>query len=231
MNDDKTSNLSTKKNNFPQFDHLLKPLSEQAVELRRLNKELPETLRVPDSLFKNLDTTSSHYQMVENCEFYLAVSGGFKKTRRTIREMTKLMYGICVYDQFDQYEKNCYLHWSAADYFYAKPGIYRLCINFMANWNPVSGCSMNQIWQKYDGTKLNVGSLGDAALALQDPMLRRKQDGLNFPYFYHTDIRVPIDDYSRGMCSLWDIDDRVVYFDLVNSGYISKKYSAPTLVR
>jgi len=223
---------ATKPNNFPQFDQFLKDRSYQLAERRRLNRELPKSLRVSDSLFNNVDTTSDHYQMMEDCEILLVGLGDFKKTQKSIRELTKLTHGIWLSSQFQEDENKFCLHETAADYFYAKPDFYWLRINFMANWEPKDGRSVDQIWLKSAGTKLNVGSLGDAGFALQDSELRKKQNGEDIPYFDHADIEVKAsgDGHSRSPYSRWYSDDRGVDFYSHDSDFVYGFYSAPALV-
>lgn len=220
----------TKKNNFPQFDRFFKNRSEQAAKRRRLNKDSPKALRISDSLFDTLDTTSDHYQMAEDLEFLLVVLSGFRKTQQSIRELIKLTHGIWLSDQFKEDENKFCLHETAADYFYVKPGLYWVRINLMANWDPENGRSVDQVWEKSIGTKLNAGSLGDAALALQDPELRRMQNGRDFPFFDHADQQVSGVGFSRAPYSGWYDCPCEVYFYSHVSGCVFEGYSAPALV-
>ena len=221
---------AAKPNNFPQFDHLFKNRSEQVAERLRLDKDLPKAFRTSASLYDTIDTTSNHYQMAEDCEFLLVSLGDFKKTQKSIRELTKLKNGIWLSNQFQEDENKFCLHETAADYFYAKPGFYWVRINLMANWDPKNGRSVDQVWDKSIGTKLNAGSLGNPALDLQDQQLRKMQNGIDFPYFDHADQQVSGGGSSRAPYSRWDGGNRGVLFHLFDSGCVAGDVSAPALV-
>jgi len=228
--------IRPKPNNFPQFDHLFKNRSEQVAERLRLDKDLPKAFRTSALLYDTIDTTSNHYQMAEDCEFLLVSLGGYKKTQKSIRELTKLKNGIWLSSQFQEDTNKFCLHETAADYFYAKPGFYWVRINLMANWEPKDGRSIDQVWDKSIGTKLNAGSLGNSALVLQDQQLCKMQNGIDFPYFDHADQQLKVSGavsgagFSRTPFSFWHNDYREVHFYSHDSDIVSKRYSAPALV-
>jgi hypothetical protein len=223
---------AVKTNHFPEFDRFFKNRSEQVAERRRLDKDLPKALRISDSLFDTIDTTSNHYQMAEDCEFLLVSLGGFEKTQKSILELTKLKNGIWLSSQFQEDENKFCLHETAADYFYAKPGFYWVRINLMANWDPKNDHdrSVDQVWDESIGTKLNAGSLGNPALDLQDRKLRQMQNGIDFPYFDHADQQLSGCGSSRVPYSRWSVDRCEVRFYSHGSGYVLGRASAPALV-
>jgi hypothetical protein len=100
----------------------------------------------------------------------------------------------------------------------------------MANLDPKNGRSVDQVWNKFAGTKLNAGSLGNPALDLQDQRLRKMQNGLDFPYFDHADQYLSGDGFSRAPYSGLGVGNHEVDFYSGSSGYIHGSYSAPTLV-
>lgn len=221
-----------KTDRFALYKRFLFPIEKQAPDLREKNRQMPTEFQIPDSEFDDVGTNSDHDQAYENLEFLFISLGDFQKTQKLIRLQTMMTHGVWLADLSCEHENTFKLHKTAADYFYKKAGIYRLRIDLAANWEPVAGYSADQIWKKCikSGKKTNVGSLGNAALNVQDPKLRSLQDGIHLPYHYHTDIIIPGDGYSSTPCSGWVDDFSQVRFNLVNSDSVDRHHSAPSLV-
>jgi hypothetical protein len=215
------------------YANLLSPIARQALNLRELNNQVPVEFQISDSKFDNVDTNSDHVQRYDDLEFLFISLGDFKKTQKLIREQTKIAYGIRLSKRFKEDEDKFQLHEAAASFFYEETGVYRLRINLAANWEPVNNHSVDQLWANdlKSGKKLNAGSLGDAALNVQDRRLRCLQNGTHLPYHDHTDIVRSGDGHRRVPYSLFSSDGREVYFGSSDSDYNGKFYSAPALVK
>ena len=217
---------------FAKYAKLLFSIAKQAPDLRELNRQAPAYFQISDSEFDTVGTNSDHVQRYEDLEFLFISLGDFIKTQKLIRLQTKMKHGIWLSDRFKADEDKFQLHETAASFIYDKPGIYRLRINLAADWDPDEGRSVDQLWERdiKIGKKLNAGSLGDAALNVQDKKLHRQQDGIHLPYHDHTDIIRSGDGHSRAPYSRWTGDDSEVFFHSHDSDYVRRYYSAPALV-
>lgn len=223
--------LPTKEDNFPQFAHLLRPLSAQAVELRKLNKKMPKGIQVPDSWFDTLDTESDHVQMVKDLEFFFIVPSGILK--KVIEYQIKLIEltqpGIWLSSDFNSEIDNAYLDDTADKSMFAKPGIYRCRINLVSYWDPKNGSSVDLARQQASASNILLAGLAAVgAYAAQAPELYQSQDGEKLPYFDITDLRSG--DGSHVLCSFWHRNDREACFYSCRSGHVDRGYAKPSFV-
>lgn len=225
--------LPTKKDNFPQFAHLLRPLSAQATELRSLNKKMPKGMRVPDCWFDEIDTDSDHIQMVEDLEFFLILP--LQGTlRAAIEYQLKLIEltqpGIWRSSDFNNEIVDAYLDETADKSMFEKCGIFRRRINLVSYWDPKNGSSVDQARQHASANGILLAGLAAiGAYAAQDPELYQKQDGENLPYFDIADLRSGNDD-SLAFCSFWNSVICRVYFYSFRSAHVHRYYAEPSFV-
>ncbi|MEI6229044.1 MAG: hypothetical protein WCP11_03430 [Candidatus Saccharibacteria bacterium] len=217
---------------FAQFAHLLRSLEEQAIELRRLNKQMPKKMQVPDSWFDNLDTVSDHIQLIEDLEFFFIVPPGTLK--KVVEYQLKLMEltqpGIWLFSDFEEDTKNLSLDSTADAEMYAKPGIYRLRINLVSYWDPKNGSSVDKAREQATAAGVKLAGLpAVGAYAAQKPELYQSQDGENLPYFDIADLRSG-DDGSRALYSGWRRNDREAYFGSYGSDRVDRRYARPSFV-
>ena len=224
--------LPLRQDKFSQFAHLLRPLSDQAENLRNLNKQMPKGKRVPDSWLEALDIASDHVQSIEDLEFFFVVpTGALKKVIEYQVELVKLTQpGIWRSSDFDSEIDDAYLDDTAAKGMYLKPGIYRRRINLVSYWDPKNGSSVDSARKKAlaSGTLL-AGLSAVGAYALQDPELYQKQDGQNLPYFDIAELRSG-DGGFEAFCSYWRSDDRRARFGSYGSGYVDQGWAQPSFV-
>ena len=216
------------KDNFQQFIHLLRPISQQAVELRRLNSEMPEDMRVPDSWFDDLNTDSDHIQKIEDLEI-LFISpkkiGTFKSMRAIIEYQIKLVeltqYSVWSSPDFNKIIDHCWPDESANKSILINPGIHRLRINLVSYWNPKSTNRKISADLMRKQPSINVLLAGVAAIgayAVQDPDLYRSQDGINLPCFYLADLKSgAMKSDSDFLYSVWNYNKCTVEFDFQES--------------
>lgn len=211
----------TKNDNFPQFAHLLRPLSIQAENLRNLNKQMPKGMRVPDSWFDELDVNSDHIQSIEDLEtFFVVPSNRLKDViDYQINLIDLTQPGIFYSPSFDSEVDGAYLDDTANKSMFAKPGIYRVRINLVSFWDKEEGISNDKV--RLLATQCDIKLAGLAAVgayALQDPELCQLQDGENLPHCDIAELRCG-DDGSRVLSFSWDSDGHEIYLNSYESSF------------
>ncbi len=227
--------LPTKKDNFPQFAHLLRPLSIQATELRNLNKQMPKGIRVPDCWFdeNHLDTNSDHTQMIEDLEFFfiLPQQGTLKAAIEYQVKLVELTQpAIWRSSSFNSEIASAYLDETADKAMFEKCGIFRRRINLVSYWDSKNGYSVDSARKQASANGILLAGLAAVgAYAAQDSELYQKQDGENLPYFDIADIRSG-DDGSHAFNSYCYRNDRRVYFHSCRSDDVHRFCAEPSFV-
>jgi len=221
-----------KNDRFPQFAHLLRSLEEQAIELRKLNKQMPKEMQVPDSWFDNLNTVSDHIQLIEALEFFFIVPPGTLKKvvayQIKLKELTQPR--IFLSSDFKTGIENLSLDSTADAEMYAKPGIYRLRINLVSYWDPKNGSSVDKAREQATAADVKLAGLpAVGAYAAQDPKLYQSQDGEKLPYFDIAEIRSG-DGGSRTLYSDWRSVVRGACFGLVRPSVVNRRSARPSFV-
>ena len=220
------------KDKFAQFTHLLRPLEGQAVELRKLNKQMPKKMQVPDAWFDDLDTISEHVQLIEDLEFFFIVPLGTLK--EVIEYQLKLMEltqpGIWRSSDFRDETKGAYLDETADKRMFEQCGIFRRRINLVSYWDPKNGRSVDQARQHAsDNGILLAGLAAIGAYAAQEPELYQSQDGEKLPYFDIADLRSG-DGCSYAFYSGWNSGKREVCFRSYRSDNVDRHCAGPSFI-
>lgn len=220
-------------NNFAQYTCFLRPLSQQAVELRKLNEKMPSTMRVPDTWFTHLHTTSDHAQRVDNLEFFFIVPKG------TLNEVLEYQLKLVELSQPGFWVAGCChpsrisLRLDATAYteLFERPGIYRCYINLVSYWYPSNSISVDQTREQAVSTDTKLAGLpAIGAYAAQNPKLYQSQDGENLPFFDIAELLLD----NKGICglySLWDRGNNKVYFYSDDSDDIDVRFARPSFVK
>ena len=218
---------------FAQFTYLLCSLEEQAIGLRRLNKQLPEEMQVPDAWFDGLNTISDHIQLIEDLEFFFIVPPG---TLKKVVEYQIVLIGLTQpgmwlsYD-FEEDVKNLSIDPTADAEMYSSSGIHRLRINLASYCDTKKGNSVDQIREQAAAANVKLAGLSAVgAYAAQKPRLYQSQDGQSLPYFSIAELRFG-DGGARAFYSRWGSDDRAANFISFKSDVVHLGCAKPSLVQ
>jgi len=209
---------------FSRYNQYLRPLSEQLEVLRDLNRRMPSKLRVSDA-WLDLDTASDHVQGVEDLETFFVSFDLLEPTWAFSQKLVELTQPAIYDSGFRKDAANMRLHRTARRY---APGIHRVRINLVDNWDPENGRNVEQVRERAVSKQLGaVEPIG--AYALQDPRLYQSQDGENLPYFDCAGIEQG-DGFRQAPYSYWDGLNREVYFCSGSADSVDSIFAAPSLV-
>lgn len=220
------------KDKFAQFTHLLRSLEEQAIELRKLNKQMPKKMQVPDAWFDNLDTISDHVQLIEDLEFFFIVPLG--PLKEVIEYQLKLIEltqpGIWRSSDFRDETKGAYLDETVDKNMFEQCGIFRRRINLVSYWDSKNGNSVDQARQHASANGILLAGLAAiGAYAAQEPELYQSQDGEKLPYFDIADLRSG-DGGSYAFYSGWNSGNREACFRSYRSDNVDRHCAVPSFV-
>lgn len=126
---------------FSRYNSCLLPLEDQLQQLTELNKKLPKKLKVAASRL-DLDTASNHVQSVEDLESFFIVLDTLEETIAVNWELIKLTQPAIYHSGFATDADNLRLGPNTKWY---KPGIHRVRINLVDNWDPENGRSIDDV--------------------------------------------------------------------------------------
>lgn len=208
---------------YGRYDQYLHSLGDQLQLLRDLNQRMPSKLRVPDA-WLDLDTASERSQGVEDLEFFYVHRDTLEATWAFNQKLVELTQPSILDSGFGKDAANMQLHRTAHVY---APGIHRVRINLVDNWDPKKGRNIDQVRERTTKELAAVEPIG--AYALQDPRLYQSQDGENLPYFDMAGLEQGVG-FAHVPCSHWVRLDREACFDACLSGSVPRGYAAPSLV-
>lgn len=211
---------------YSRLDSLLNSLDEQLRLLRQLNSRMPNELRVNDA-WLDLDASSDHRQTVEDLECWFVVIDTLEATWAFNQKLVELTQPAIYDSGFDRTAQSMRLHRLARQY---EPGVHRVRINLVDNWDPEKGRSIDQVRERASAASKQLAAVeAVGAYALQKPQLYQSQDGEKLPYFDCAGIEQG-DGFRHVPCSLWGGFDRGVFFRASRSGYVGRGCAAPSLV-
>ena len=164
---------------FNRYTQYLLPLDVQLQRLVELNKELPKKLRVPEVWFNDVDTSSDHIQTVEDLEFFFIVPGTVEETLTLNWELIRLTQPAVYRSGFKIDADNLRL-WPNTRWY--EPGLHRIRINLVDNWDPENGRNVDDIRTRAAGTGVLLASVEPIGAYALHAELFRQQDGENLPY-------------------------------------------------
>ena len=209
---------------FSRYNQYLRPLDKQLEFLWKLTPKLPEALRV-DSSWLDVDTTSDHVQSVEDLEVFFLVSDTLEKTLALNWELMKLTQPAVYHSGFETDAANLRLGPNTRWY---EPGLHRVRINLVDNWDPKQGRSIDQVRTRVAGTDTLLASIEPIGAYAVHSELFQQQDGENLPYCDLAGLQ-----QGRGFAQVplfrwYGIDSRA-YLRSWGSGDAGRRYAAPSL--
>jgi hypothetical protein len=218
---------------FSQFTGMLSSLPEQAVELKRLNKKMPKGMRIPDSWFNDLDTTSCEAQKPDRLEFFFVVPS--TNLADIINYQIKLLKltqpNVYLPCDFKTAADTAYLDETADAGIFTKVGIHRLVINITAYFDYTKRKSVDCVRKmaKEDAVLLaGLPSLG--ALALQHPEFIQL-DSHKPPYELHVDVADVVFPNNKALHIHWSKDDQALHIKLCKAKVFDRHYVRPAYVK
>lgn len=208
---------------YGRYDQYLHSLDDQLQLLRDLNQRMPRKLRVPDA-WLDLDIDSEHSQGVEDLEFFYVHLDTLEATWAFNQKLVELTQPSIRDSGFRKGAADMRLHSSAHQY---APGIHRVRINLVDNWEPKKGRNIDQVRHRTTRELAAVEPIG--AYALQDPRLYQSQDGENLPHFDMAGLEQGVG-FARVPYSRWGRISRWVYFGADLSDFVARFYAAPSRV-
>ena len=166
---------------FDRYQRHLLSLDAQLDRLRKFDITVWNDCVATAGWFDGVDTSSDHVQRPDNLEFFYVEFG-------SPQENVELHWKAIAMTQRVPSDGGCYiktgldnlrLHPLALTY---TPGIHRVRINLVANWEPKDGRSLVQVRERAAAQSKTLAHAETlAAYGLHDELLRQ-QDGENFPY-------------------------------------------------
>lgn len=209
---------------FGRYDRFLHPLNKQLELLWKLIPKLPEALRV-DPSWLDVDTVSDHAQSVEDLEFFFIVLDTLERTIVLNWELMKLTQPAVYHSGFETDAANLRLGPNTRWY---EPGLYRVRINLVDNWDPKQGRSIDQVRTRVASTGALLASIEPIGAYAIHPELLQQQDGENLPYCDLAGLQ-----QGRGFAQVpgfhWDGIDSEAYLYSWESGFADRSYAAPSL--
>lgn len=209
---------------FSRYNQYLRPLDKQLEFLWKLTPKLPEALRV-DSSWLDVDTTSDHVQSVEDLEVFFLVSDTLEKTLALNWELIKLTQPAVYHSGFETDAANLRLGPNTRWY---EPGLHRVRINLVDNWDPKQGRSIDQVRTRVAGTDTLLASIEPIGAYAVHSELFQQQDGENLPYCDLAGLQ-----QGRGFAQVprfsWDGFSSRACLDSWGSGGAYGIYAAPSL--
>lgn len=218
---------------FSQFTNLLRSLPEQAVELKRLNKKMPKSMRVPDSWFDDLDTTSCEMQRPQRLEFFFVVPS--TELADVINYQVKLLKltqeNIYLPRDFKTAVGMAQLDETADATIFTKVGIHRLVIDITAYFDYTKKKSVDctRKMAKKDAVSL-AGLPSISALALQHPEFLQL-DSDKPPYALHMDAADVVFPNNKALYLHWSKDDQALHIKLCGAKLSDRHYVRPAYVK
>lgn len=209
---------------FSRYNQYLRPLDKQLEFLRELTPKLPEALRV-DPSWLDVDTTSDHVQSVEDLEVFFLVLDTLEGTIVLNWELMKLTQPGFYHSGFEMDAANLRLGPNTRWY---EPGLHRVRINLVDNWDPKQGRSIDQVRTRVAGTDTLLASIEPIGAYAVHPELFQQQDGENLPYCDLAGLQL-----GRGFARVpglgWYGISSEASLGSWGSGGVDRDYAAPSL--
>lgn len=159
-------------------------LSTQYSVLQRLNKSIPENVRVPDVWFEDpaIKFIEPYDEDITNFFFYFVQKDDFRSTLEYNIELLKVRFGSRFY--VPEWVLKSPIQSSEVAYQY-EPGIHVIRTNLIDGWvsdMPIESPDLQIIEAKLESTRL-IGTEGLSIFALQNDSFLKKFDGIKFPKF------------------------------------------------
>lgn len=215
---------------FTAYASYLNPLADQLELLRKLNRRMPNELRLPEA-WLDINGTSDHVQGMEDLICLFVQLETPELTWAFNQELVRLTQPAVRDSGFARTAAYMRLHPLARRY---APGVHIVRINLVAHWEPLRGRSVDQVRQEMASAGQQLAGIeAIGAYALQDPWLYQLQDGEHLPFFdcaglqqsqpkeYYRFTRVPY---------LLRRPDGSIYCSTYWAGGVLKRFAAPVLV-
>ncbi len=215
---------------FDRFTQYLLSLEDQRNLLEVLDVSVWDGQIKSAGWFDKLDTASDHIQSVDDLEiFYIEFGSPEKNVEMWWRAFTANQPNVWRWAGLKTDAEHLRLHPEAHEY---QPGIHRIRINLVANWEPQNGRSVLQIRERaaVSGETLAHAEVL-AAYAVHDELLRQ-QDGENLPYADMAGFESTMPGcrpWTHVPCLSWDGVGREVGLYTYWAGHVSRYWAGPVV--